>query len=211
MSDKDIETLENGWLTDEHMLKANNVLKKDYPSADGLQDTLLQQNFSWDIPSSEFVQVLHVNGNHWITISNIGVSDQSVNVYDSLYNGINQATKELIAKYVHKDKVKINIINVQQQENESDCGVFAIAFAKCLLEGKDPSQYDFVNPRKHLAQYLPQGIIPEFPKVLAEHLPNVLKRVLHIQLKPVPKNIKKHGSRFPMFDVNVFLCVVEFV
>ena len=167
MSDKDIETLENGWLTDEHMLKANNVLKKDYPSVDGLQDTLLQQNFSWDIPSSEFVQVLHVNGNHWITISNIGVSDQSVNVYDSLYNGINQATKELIAKYVHKDKVKINIMNVQQQENESDCGVFAIAFAKCLLEGKDTSEYDFVNPRKHLAQYLPQGIIPEFPKVLA--------------------------------------------
>ena len=128
MSDKDIETLENGWLTDEHMLKANNVLKKDYPTVDGLQDTLLQQNFSWDIPSFEFVQVLHVNGNHWITISNIGVSDQCVNVDDSLYNGINLATKELIAKYVHKDKVKINIMNVQQQEDESDCGVFAIAF-----------------------------------------------------------------------------------
>ena len=61
-------------VTDKHVLKANNVLKKDYPSVDGLQDTLLQQNFSWDIPSSEFVQVLHVNGNHWITISNIGVS-----------------------------------------------------------------------------------------------------------------------------------------
>ena len=72
------------------------------------------------------VQVLLVNGNHWITISNIGVSDHSVNVYDSLYNGINQATKELIANYVQKDNVKINIMNVQQQENESNCGVFAI-------------------------------------------------------------------------------------
>ena len=46
-------------------------------------------------------------------------------------------TKELFAKYVQKDKVKINIMNVQQQENESDCGVFAIAFAKCLMEKKD--------------------------------------------------------------------------
>ena len=195
LSDKVIETLENGWLTDEHMLKAHNILKKDYPSVDGLQDTLLQQNFSCDIPSSEFVQVLHVNGNHWITISNIGVSDQSVNVYDSLYNDINQATKEFIAKYVHKDKVKINM-NVQQQENESDCGVFAIAFAKYLVDGKDPSEYDFVNPRKHLAQYLPQGIIPEFPKILAEHLLNVLNGVLHIQLKPVSKNVKKHVIDF---------------
>ena len=57
---------------------------------------MLQQNFSWVIPS-EFVQVLHVN--------------------------------------------------VQQQENESDCGVFAIAFVKCFVEGKDPSEYDFVNPK----------------------------------------------------------------
>ena len=120
-------------------------------------------------------------------------------------------TKELIKKYVYKEKVKINIMNVQQQENESNCGVFEIAFAKCLLERKDPSEYDFVDPRKHLAQYLPQGIIPEFPKVLAEHLTNVLKRVLHIQLKPVPKNIKKHEVELPLFDVNVFLCVVEFV
>ena len=125
----------------------------------------LEQNFSWDIPSSEFLQVLHVNGNHWITISNIGLSDSSVNVYDSLYIGMNEATKELIAKFVHKDKVKINIMNVQQQENETDCGVFAIAFAKCLLEGKDSSEY--------LAQYLPEGVIPEFSKVPAEHFPKI--------------------------------------
>ena len=103
-----------------------------------------------------------------------GVSDNSVNVYDSLYNGTTQTTKELISKYVHKEKVKINIINVQQQENGSDCGIFAKAFAKCLLEGK-------VNPRKNLAQYLPQGIIPKFPKVLTEHLPHVLNKVVHIQ------------------------------
>ena len=31
----------------------------------GLQDTLLQQNFSWDIPTSEFVQVLHDPLDHY--------------------------------------------------------------------------------------------------------------------------------------------------
>ena len=70
---------------------------------------------------SEFVQFLHVEGNHWITISNIGEKENCVNLYDSLYNGVSQATKELIANYMNKDKVKINIINVQQQENNSDC------------------------------------------------------------------------------------------
>ena len=52
---------------------------------------------------------------------------------------------------------KDNVINVQQQENGSDCGVFAIAYAQCLLEGKNPAEYDFIDPRKHLAHYLPNG------------------------------------------------------
>ena len=64
------------------------------PYAEGLQDTLLQQNLSWDVPTGEFVQILHIEVNHWITISNINVSDtpgfsaNTVNVYDSLYKGI---------------------------------------------------------------------------------------------------------------------------
>ena len=67
---------------------------------------------------SEFVQFLYVEGNNWITISNIGEKENCVNLYDSLYNGVSQATKELIANYMNKDKVKINVINVQQQENK---------------------------------------------------------------------------------------------
>ena len=47
--------------------------------------------------------------------------------------------KELIAYCINKDKVKINVINEQQQENN-------IPYAQCLLEGN--------NPRKHLAHYL---------------------------------------------------------
>ena len=61
-----------------------------------------------------------------------------------------------------------------------------------LVEGKNTSLYDFVNPREHLLQYLPQGINPEFPKVLAEHLPHVLNKVSHIQHKLVTKNIKDY-------------------
>ena len=40
----DINILQSGWLTDKHMFAANQVMKRDYPTADGLQDTLLQQN-----------------------------------------------------------------------------------------------------------------------------------------------------------------------
>ena len=60
-----IKTLKSplGWLTDNHMFLANYVLKKEYPCAKGLQDTLLQQNLSWDVPTGEFAQILHTEGN----------------------------------------------------------------------------------------------------------------------------------------------------
>ena len=83
------------------MFLANYVLKKEYPYAEGLQDTLFQQNLSWDVPTGEFVQILHTEGNHWITISNINVSDtpgfsaNTVNVYDSLYKGISHLLENI--------------------------------------------------------------------------------------------------------------------
>ena len=43
-----------------------------------------------------------------------------------MYNSLSQITKELVGNYMNKDKVKINVINVQQQENASDCGVVYI-------------------------------------------------------------------------------------
>ena len=197
---KDITTLKSplGWLTDNHMFLANYVLKKEYPYAKGLQDTLLQQNLSWDVPTGEFVQILHTEGNHWITISNINVSDtpgfsaNTVNVYDSLYKGISQETKSLIGEYHQGDKVKINIMNVQQQENGSDCGVFAIAFAKTILAGIDPTMEYFTNARSHLISSLIQGSIPKFPSVPAKREPQILERTTHYKLKPVVRTGKEY-------------------
>ena len=152
----DINILQSGWLTDKHMFAANQVMKRDYPTADGLQDTLLQQKCSWDVPNGEFVQILHVKGNHWISFSNINTeidlqsSTMLVNVYDSSYTEMDQDTKLLIGNYTNANKAKINIMNVQQQQNGSDCGVFAIAFAESLLSGRNPTQLNFIDPRNHL-------------------------------------------------------------
>ena len=105
---------------------------------------------------------------------------------------MSQTTKELIANYMNQDRVKIIVINVQQQQNNSDCGVFAIAYAQCLLEGNNPAEYDFIHPREHLANYLPTVSLPKFPKVLAEHTPVVLHKEVHIPLKPVEKSLSDY-------------------
>ena len=57
LNQKDITILTSptGWLTDKHMSAANQILQRDHPLADGLQDTLLQQNLAWQQPTSQYV------------------------------------------------------------------------------------------------------------------------------------------------------------
>ena len=48
------------------------------------------------------VQILHSGGNHWITVSTIGVSTPAtVRVYDSLNTPLPAHTKKQIASIVH--------------------------------------------------------------------------------------------------------------
>ena len=65
LDQKDVTILSSptGWITDKHMSVANQILQMDHPLADGLQDTLLQQNLAWQQPTSQYVQILHVT-NH---------------------------------------------------------------------------------------------------------------------------------------------------
>ena len=65
------------WLNNKHILTCSQQLKSQFPEVDGLQDTLLQANNTWTIPSSEYVQVIHADNNHWLTISNMGDGDVS--------------------------------------------------------------------------------------------------------------------------------------
>ena len=162
-------TLQNpdGWLTNKHMTVVHTMLQQDYPMADGLQDTVLQQNFSWNLLTSQYVQFFHISGNHWITITNSNKGNtadvSTVYVYDSLAQPLSDKTKALIYQYHGSDKVSIKVMNVQRQENSSDCGSYAIAFAKSLLAGNDPTELCFINPRQYLIDHLPNGEIPNFP------------------------------------------------
>ena len=56
-------------------------------------------------------------------------------------------------------------IPVQQQMNASDCGVFAIAYATCLVYGQNPCTVIFDIPRlhQHLHRCLRAGMMQLFP------------------------------------------------
>ena len=103
---------------------------------------------------------------------------------------MDQDTKLLIGNYTNANKVKINIMNVQQQQNGSDCGVIAIAFAKSLLSGRDPTQLNFIDPRNHIFAHLPYNQIPDFPTEPARRSPQILDKTTYYKLLPVKKDKK---------------------
>ena len=83
-------------------------------------------------------------------------------------------------------------MHVQQQENGSDCGVFAIAFTKALLTSTDPTQISFIDPRTHLSEHLVKGSISAFHSVPTRRAPMVLDKTIYYKLKPVVNNGKKY-------------------
>ena len=117
----------------------------------------------------EFIQILNVNQSHWLTVSNIGCGSSSIKVYNSLGGRLPKTTKKVIADILECQKRSIAVIyeDVQQQEESSDCGCFALAYATTLCHGQNPSQikYDQKAMRNHLFQGLDTGELIEFPTV----------------------------------------------
>ena len=54
------------WLTD---AAGQKLLKQAHPRMGGLQPTILGLSLAFEVQISEFVQVLHIGGNHWLTVS----------------------------------------------------------------------------------------------------------------------------------------------
>ena len=75
------------WLTDEHMDHGKWLISQKYPQAKGLHSVLAFQSKQPKVDSGlqDFVQVLHLSGNHWVAATNIGCESNRVKVYDSLY------------------------------------------------------------------------------------------------------------------------------
>lgn len=90
-----------------------------------------------------------------------------LNYYDSLYHSITPAVKKQIKLFFpgNVEKIRVNIMPVQQQTNGSDCGVFSVAFSTSLLYGQDPCDvaYDTTMMRQHLKQCLQNNHFQPFP------------------------------------------------
>ena len=156
-----------GWL-DCHIIQQVHVClqKLNFP-IEGLQRPTLGPCRNFNEVSGEFVQILHTRNSHWVCVSSLGCVHGEVNLYDSLYhNVIDEEVKSQVSNLVGPTNFTgLNVIPVQQQRNGSDCGIFAAAFATCLVFGVSPDrvQFDVSKMRSHLYSCIKNGTLELFP------------------------------------------------
>ena len=145
-------------LNDRIIGAAQKLLEQQSVNICGWQPTVYEQRstkFKVLKEEEDFVQVLHVEKNHWITVSNIHCDVGHVNIYDSMFtNKLSLATKQQICSFWKSGSsvATFRIVNMQRQYNTKDCGLFAIATATDLAHKKDPllSKWDMPKMREHL-------------------------------------------------------------
>jgi hypothetical protein len=119
--------LGNEWLNDKHIHVAQTLIKEQFSNICGLHPTILQANSKCLPPGS--LQIMHSDGNHWLTASTLNRGTEDIVVYDSMYASVSKSTHSLLAKLVNTDKpsFSVQMANVMKQTGNFDCGLFAIA------------------------------------------------------------------------------------
>ena len=110
-----------------------------------------------------------MNNSHWLTISTINCLPGRVNIYDSLVGkNVTLDTKVQIARLLHTPlpEITLHVMNIEQQNNGSDCGLYVIATALELCAGNDPTTASWHREkmRPHLEKCLTKQKLKFFPK-----------------------------------------------
>lgn len=169
LNDLEILKSETEWYKDSIMFKIMQLLKSSCPLTGGLQDPVAVAKNKAAVPTSPYVQAMHVHGDHWICISNkFCQTPNQVEVFDSLGGEyIDEDGIRSIVYYHNRGSspVEIFLVETQHQSNDNDCGPFALAFASFLCKNEDPAMFDFDAPslRGHIRDCFLQKKVTSFP------------------------------------------------
>lgn len=163
-----LESIE--WLNDRIIQSAHNLLRKK-SGIDGFQSPLLGLKLKVIKARSPFIQIININNNHWVTVTNkLGdnVFNDNVYVYDSLLPlEITMSLQKQVCTFfkVSTKYLTFNVVDMMGQKNSYDCGLFAIAVATDIIHGRNPGKSRWSTPdmRPHLIQCLEKANITPFP------------------------------------------------
>ena len=159
-------------LTDMHINASQMILKNQFPLINGLTSTLTVSSTSFGSWVSNYIQIFHCRGNHWITITTLGCDPGCVCVFDSLYNDIDHETKSIVNFVFARSDIVFIQPQVNKQQGVTDCGLFAIAYATYLAFEKEIQrlsvhQFEQKQLRTHLVSCLEHKYLVAFPLVIS--------------------------------------------
>ena len=98
----------------------------------------------------------------------MGCSDNHIFVFDSLYNNVDDATKNAVDRIFTGSHLSYCVPPVPKQQGPVDCGLYTIAYAVYLAHGKDPHKltthhFKHETMRCYLVKCIEQGLLTEFP------------------------------------------------
>ena len=153
-------------LIDKHINSAQRILHELFPNLNGLMLSFLQRR-PLNGPISNSIQILYIRGDHWV-VAATGIGSKIVHVYDSVYSLLDQSSSKLITCFFHCSPCNVKITNVQKQEGNHECGLYAIANATTIAFGQDPTKATIsMQPcmRDHLILCLTQKKMKLFPAI----------------------------------------------
>jgi len=68
-------------------------------------------------------------------------------------------------------------MNIQQQPNGNDCGLYAVAFATALVYGQDPTEEDYCDLRSYFLNCMLSHCLTQFPSSVVYRKPKVLQMI----------------------------------
>ena len=140
LSKHDKEIISSGQrLTDKHINFAHSLLKRQFPSLEGLQSTLYQNRAHKYSSSRSALQIIHSHGNHWIVATTLQCKPGEIHVFDSVYDSLDVETLHVI-RGLFGNHSKVKVVGGPKQQEANDCGVFSIATSVCLAFGGDPTK-----------------------------------------------------------------------
>ena len=142
-------------LNDRHINFVQAMLRIQFPKCDGLKNTLLQNQVRLTI-ANKIVKILHIRNNHWVVISNVHCSGDSLSMYDTVYDDMLSSMFE--------ENINVSIVpQVQKQQGDMDCGIFSIAIATLLLHDLSPGPYKQSLLRPYLISCFENKVMTPFP------------------------------------------------
>ena len=159
------------WLNDAIINAAQMLLKQQAgDNYVGFQSTLLGKNLKYKLVEREkpLLQILHVDTNHWVTITTLDCAQDEVRIFDSAGNDyISLNLKQQICTLLQpqSDRLKFVKVDMQRQMDTNSCGLFAIAVATEIIAGGNPTdcKWDSEKMRPHLMECFVRKELTKFP------------------------------------------------